>query len=151
MDVVGTAGGVTVVDDFAHHPTALAATLHAARLRWPGRRLVAAFEPRSLSAARREFQDRYVTALSTADLVLVARPFHADRVEAERLIDRDAMRSALDGSGTETLVPEGGADPVTELEPRLQPGDVVVGCSSGSFDGFHRRLLEALGRRSEDG
>jgi UDP-N-acetylmuramate: L-alanyl-gamma-D-glutamyl-meso-diaminopimelate ligase len=148
MDVVGTAGGVTVVDDFAHHPTALAATLSAARQRWPDRRLVAAFEPRSLSAARREFQDGYVEALSTAALVLVARPYHADRVDADRLIDRDAMRSALGGRGVETLVPEADADSVTVLLPRLAPGDVVLGCSSGSFDGFHRRLLEQLAGQS---
>jgi len=148
MDVVGTAGGVTVVDDFAHHPTALAATLSAARQRWPDRRLVAAFEPRSLSAARREFQDGYVEALSAAALVLVARPFHADRVDSDRLIDRDAMRSSLGQRGVETLAPEADADPVSVLLPRLAPGDVVLGCSSGSFDGFHRRLLGHLADHS---
>jgi UDP-N-acetylmuramate: L-alanyl-gamma-D-glutamyl-meso-diaminopimelate ligase len=148
MDVVGSAGDVTVVDDFAHHPTALAATLVAARQRWPDRRLVAAFEPRSLSAARREFQHGYVEALSAAAVVLIARPYHADRVEAERLIDRDAMRSALHARGVETLVPGAGDDPVALLLPHIAAGDVVMACSSGSFDGFHRRLLVGLEERS---
>ena len=150
MDVVGTSAGVTVVDDFAHHPTALAATLAAARQRWPDRRLVAAFEPRSLSAARREFQDGYVEALGSAQLVLVARPFHAGRVEADRLIDRDVMRSMLESLGIETVIPDAGDDPVAILEQRLETGDVVLGCSSGSFDDFHRRLLERLRSRGED-
>jgi UDP-N-acetylmuramate: L-alanyl-gamma-D-glutamyl-meso-diaminopimelate ligase len=148
MENRGEAGGVLVVDDFAHHPTALAATLVAARQRWPDRRLVAAFEPRSLSAARREFQHGYVEALSAAAVVLIARPYHADRVEAERLIDRDAMRSALHARGVETLVPGAGDDPVALLLPHIAAGDVVMACSSGSFDGFHRRLLVGLEERS---
>jgi UDP-N-acetylmuramate: L-alanyl-gamma-D-glutamyl-meso-diaminopimelate ligase len=145
LQLIGEAAGVAVVDDFAHHPTALAVTIAAARQRWPGRRLVVAFEPRSITAARRSFQESYVTALAGADLALVAAPFHRDRLEPAQQLDRPALAEALRRRGVGALVPDG--DPVAALLPQLAAGDVVLGCSSGSFDGFHRRLLDALAAR----
>jgi len=145
LEVIGEQAGVTVVDDFAHHPTALAATIAAARQRWPGRRLVVAFEPRSLTAARRAFQEAYLSALAGADLALVAPPFHRDRLEPSLLLDRDALGRDLKRRGVGAVVPDG--DPVAALLPLLEPGDVVLGCSSGSFGDFHRRLLELLKAR----
>lgn len=142
LQLIGEAAGIAVVDDFAHHPTALAATIAAARQRWPGRRLVVAFEPRSITAARRSFQEAYVTALAGADLALVAAPFHRDRLEPEQQLDRPALADELRRRGVDALVGED--DPVTALAPRLAAGDVVLGCSSGSFNDFHRRLLEVL-------
>jgi UDP-N-acetylmuramate: L-alanyl-gamma-D-glutamyl-meso-diaminopimelate ligase len=144
MEIVGEAAGIVVVDDFAHHPTALAATIAAARLQWPERRLVIAFEPRSLTAARQSFYDAYLTALSAADLALVAEPYHKDRLTEEEVLDRDALAGALAERGVVTLMPANGDDPVARLLPSLHRGDVVVGCSSGDFGGFHRRLVEAL-------
>ena len=144
MELVGEAGGVTVIDDFAHHPTALAATVAAARQRWPGRRLVVAYEPRSLTAGRRLFQDRYAEALSAADVVLVAPVYHFDRLPAADRLDRAALASELARHGVEVLTPERDQDLPAALLPHLRPGDVVVGCSSGDFGGFHRRLLAAL-------
>lgn len=144
MEVVGEAAGITVVDDFAHHPTALAVTITAARQKWPGRRLVIAFEPRSLTAARRSFQAAYLSALRGADLVLVAPPYHADRLTAEEVLDRAALAAALAESGVASLMPERGEDPAVVLLPAIHHGDVVVGCSSGDFGGFHRKLFDAL-------
>jgi len=145
LEMVGEAASVTVVDDFAHHPTALTATITAARQRWPGRRLVVAFEPRSITAARRSFQDAYAAALAGADLALVAVPFHRDRLEPEQQLDRQALADELRRRGVEALMPED--DPAAALAPLLAAGDVVLGCSSGSFNGFHRRLLELLQAR----
>jgi UDP-N-acetylmuramate: L-alanyl-gamma-D-glutamyl-meso-diaminopimelate ligase len=142
LQVVGEAAGVTVVDDFAHHPTAVAATIAAARQLWPERRLVVAFEPRSITAARRSFQEAYRRALAAADVVLVAAPFHRDRLAPEDTLDRAALARDLERGGVEVLLPED--DPVAALAPRLIAGDVVLGCSSGSFDGFHSHLLEVL-------
>jgi len=144
MEVIGEAGGIVVVDDFAHHPTALAATIAAARQRWPERRLVIAFEPRSLTAARRSFQDAYLAALSGADLVLVAPPYHSDRLTADEILDRAALADALAARGVASLMPERGEDPVTVLLSAIEREDVVVGCSSGDFGGFHRKLVDAL-------
>ncbi len=149
LDVVGEASGVLVVDDFAHHPTAVRATVEAARSRWPDRRLVLVYEPRSLTAARRSFQDAYVEALSGVDVALVARPFRADRLAPGEGLDRDEMAEALKAFGVEPIMPGEDEDPVAMILPLLQPGDVVVACSSGDFGGFHRRLLELLGERSE--
>ncbi len=145
LQVVGEAGGVTVVDDFAHHPTAIAATVEAARQRWPGRRLVIAFEPRSLTAGRRLFQDAYARALAGADVAVVAPVYHRQRIpEADRL-DRGRLARELERAGVIPVMPGQEEDPVAVLTPLLRPGDVVIGCSSGNFGGFHRRLLAALG------
>ncbi len=151
MEVVGEAGGITVVDDFAHHPTALAATLRAARQRWPGRRLVLAFEPRSLTAGRRLFQEAYPGALQGADVALVAPVFHRDRLAPGDTLDRELLARELERRGTRVLVPPPGVDPAEVLAECLLPGDVVVACSSGDFGGLHGRLLELLSRRSRPG
>ena len=144
MENRGEAGGVLVVDDFAHHPTAVGVTIAAARQRWPDRRLVIAFEPRSLTAARRDFGAAYLEALGGADLALVAAPFHSGRLAEDEVLDRDRLANELAERGVATVIPGPDDDPVEVLLPHLRPGDVVVGCSSGSFDAFHTRLLEAL-------
>jgi len=79
LEVRGTEDGVTVIDDFAHHPTAVRETILAARQRWPGRRIVAVFEPRSYTAQRREFQTPYEDALALADEIVIAGLFHPER------------------------------------------------------------------------
>jgi UDP-N-acetylmuramate: L-alanyl-gamma-D-glutamyl-meso-diaminopimelate ligase len=148
METRGEAAGVTVIDDFAHHPTAVGVTIAAAHQRWPDRRIVVAFEPRSLTAARRDFGAAYLEALSGADLALVAAPFHSNRLAADEILDREGLARELEAEGVHSLMPESGADAVEVLLPHLEPGDVVLGCSSGSFDGFHTRLLEALEAQS---
>ncbi len=147
MDVRGEAAGVLLVDDFAHHPTALGVTLEAARQRWSSRRLVVAFEPRSLTAARRDFGPAYLEALQKADFVLVAPPYHSGRVEAERLLDRALLKKQLADLGISSLMPEPGEDPLELLLPKLQAGDLLLICSSGSFGNIHERTLEALRAR----
>jgi UDP-N-acetylmuramate: L-alanyl-gamma-D-glutamyl-meso-diaminopimelate ligase len=146
LEVVGEAAGITVVDDFAHHPTAVGATITAARQRWPGRRLIIVFEPRSLTAARRSFQDAYLENLAGADFVMVAPPFHRDRLEASETLDRGALSSALLERGVPSVMPGDVDDLVESLVDVLEPDDVVVGCSSGAFDAMHRKLIEALQR-----
>jgi len=151
LQIEGEAAGVTVVDDFAHHPTALAVTIAAARQRWPGRRVVVVFEPRSLSAARREFEDGYLCALSTADVALVTAPFHRRRLPPEEQLDRAALAAELERRGVTAVMPAPEEDPVERVVDLVRPGDVVVGCSSGDFGGFHRRLLAALGGSGVEG
>jgi UDP-N-acetylmuramate: L-alanyl-gamma-D-glutamyl-meso-diaminopimelate ligase len=149
MDVVGEASGITVVDDFAHHPTALEVTVAAARQRWPERRLVIAFEPRSLTAARRSFQSGYFESLAGADVVMVAPPYHRSRLDASEVMDRTALARALGSRGVVAVMPDEDEDLVERLVEVLKPGDVVIGCSSGAFDAMHRKLIEAL-RRGEE-
>jgi UDP-N-acetylmuramate: L-alanyl-gamma-D-glutamyl-meso-diaminopimelate ligase len=146
LELVGERAGVMVVDDFAHHPTALAATIAASRQRWCPRRLVIAFEPRSITAAQRAFEAAYLEALAGADLVLVALPYHRGRLEPHAVLDRTALADALAQRGIRSIMPGEDQDPVTCLLPELTAGDVVVGCSSGSFGGFCGRLLDRLDR-----
>ena len=88
MEVRGVERGVTVIDDFAHHPTAIATTLNGARRRYPGQRLWALFEPRSISSARKEFEDGYIDAFHEADHVVIGRVFHRDRYATRYGLDK---------------------------------------------------------------
>lgn len=145
LEVVGEAGGVTVVDDFAHHPTAVRLTLEGARERFPGRRLVVAFEPRSLTAGRASLLPLYEQAFVFADVVLLAPVFHRHRLQAHELLDRQRLARHLQAKGVEAVVVEDGSDPLSSLLPLLQPGDVFLAMSSGDFGGLPRQVLAALG------
>ncbi len=144
QEELGTACGVTVVDDFAHHPTAVRETLAALRSRYPGRRLVAVFEPRSLTAGRAMFHDAYREAFALADRVLVAPIFHHRRLEPAERLDLATLTAELTASGT----PAAPAGDTEELLARLlaeaRAGDVVVAMSSGEFGRLPARLLAAL-------
>jgi UDP-N-acetylmuramate: L-alanyl-gamma-D-glutamyl-meso-diaminopimelate ligase len=147
MEIVGTEGGVTVVDDFAHHPTAVAATVAGAKLRFPGRRVWAAFEPRSMTAGRADFFEPYSEALGKADGVALAAPFHAARLAqpgGPGALDTAALVARLRASGIPALTAESPDALLLALVPELREGDVVLAMSSGSFGGFARNLLEAL-------
>jgi UDP-N-acetylmuramate: L-alanyl-gamma-D-glutamyl-meso-diaminopimelate ligase len=133
-----------VVDDFAHHPTAVALTLDGARHRFPGRRLVVAFEPRSLTAGRTMFFAAYVEAFARADLALIAPVYHRGRLAADEVLDRDALVAALRTRGCDAAAIAEGADPVAAVRARLRAGDVVITMSSGDFGGLPRRLAAAL-------
>jgi len=144
LEVVGDLGGITVVDDFAHHPTAVAETLLAARGRFPGRRLLAAFEPRTNTSRRRIFQADYVPALAGADLILVREPPdiwkapEGDRFSSAELaadLNR-AGRTAWHFSDTDALL--------AHLLAQVRPGDVVLVMSNGGFDGLIPRLCQSL-------
>ena len=146
QEVVGVAGGVTVVDDFAHHPRAVQKTLAALQASFPGARLLVAFEPRSNTSRRNLHQQEYASPATWAPAaeVFLLRPAPTDRVpEAERL-DVDAVVSGLTRAGK----PAHAFASVEELVPSLsgaaRPGDVVVAMSNGPFGGIWGRLLAAL-------
>ncbi len=144
LDLLGEAGGIAVVDDFAHHPTAVRLTLDGARSRFPGRRLVVVFEPRSLTAGRAGFAHEYEEALARADVALVAPVFHRKRLAPEQVLDRERLTAALTGRGIVAAALPDDADPLAPVRAFLEPGDVVVCMSSGDFGGLPRRLLETL-------
>lgn len=147
QEVRGVAGGVTVVDDFAHHPRAVEKTLAAVQASFPGARLLAAFEPRSNTSRRNLHQREYAASATWAAAaeVFLLRPAPTDRVpEAERL-DLDAVVGALAGAGK----PARAFSAVDELVPAIlasaRPGDVVVAMSNGAFGGIWGKLLAGLG------
>jgi UDP-N-acetylmuramate: L-alanyl-gamma-D-glutamyl-meso-diaminopimelate ligase len=133
-----------VIDDFAHHPTAVRESLAAARQRYPGRRLVAVFEPRSYTAQRREFQDAFVDALSGADRVVLAGLYRPERYDAESGMDPEAVVDRLREAGVDA-VHEPAVERIVEgLADTAREGDVLLVMSNGGFGGIHARLLEAL-------
>ena len=147
QEVRGEAGGVLVIDDFAHHPTAVRETIGAVRERYADRRLVAVFEPRSNSSRRSIFQSSYAEAFDLADLILIAEPPRMEGIPPEerfsspRLVD-DLRRRNLDalfGGPSETLL-EG-------LLERIQPGDAVLIMSNGGFGNLQDHLLKRLRER----
>ncbi len=144
MEVRGEVGGVIVIDDFAHHPTAVRETIEATRQRFPGRRMIALFEPRSYTAQRREFQEPYRAAFHDADRVILAGLFHPERYDETTGMDPDQLAADLRSDGVDARhIPEV-EEIVATLVPDLAPGDVVLVMSNGSFGGIHDLLLAAL-------
>ncbi|HEX5723872.1 MAG TPA: Mur ligase family protein [Longimicrobiaceae bacterium] len=148
MEVRGEVGGVLVIDDFAHHPTAVRETIEAVRQKYAGRPVVAVFEPRSYTAQRREFQEPYQQAFAGADRVVLAGLFHPERYTAQTAIDPLAMVEHWRGAGKDAHYLPGADEIVRFLVPTLRGGEVVLVMSNGGFGGIHGKLLEALAARA---
>ncbi|MFN2476774.1 MAG: UDP-N-acetylmuramate:L-alanyl-gamma-D-glutamyl-meso-diaminopimelate ligase [Chthoniobacterales bacterium] len=146
QEVRGEAGGVKVIDDFGHHPTAIAQTLTAMRQRYVGQRLWAIFEPRSNTTRRAVFQTLLPDALKLADGVFISQVARLDQLPPEDRLDPEAVVAAI-GEGGRPAFYEKDADHIVErLVPLLQPDDVVVVFSNGGFDGIHEKILDRLRR-----
>jgi len=143
LEVVGVADGVTVYDDFAHHPTAVAETLAGLRASNPAARIWAVFEPRSASSCRRVFQDDFARAFTGADEVLIAPIFRSRLPETERLSIPQLVRE-LRARGQSAREAESIDDIVTGIAREHRPGDLVILMSNGGFGGIHQKLLRAL-------
>jgi UDP-N-acetylmuramate: L-alanyl-gamma-D-glutamyl-meso-diaminopimelate ligase len=143
LEVVGSASGVTIYDDFAHHPTAVAETLAGLRAANPAARIWAIFEPRSASSCRRVFQDEFAAAFGPADEVLIAPVFRSTLPESERLsvaqLVRDLGRSGVSAREADSL-----DDIIGAVVNGHRAGDLVVLMSNGGFGGIHQKLLQAL-------
>ena len=144
QQVLGEPNGITIIDDFAHHPTAVRDTLDGLRSRYSGRRLWAVFEPRTNTSRRRVFQDAYARSFGGVDRVIIA-PVHqpdrappGDRLSPGRLV-RDLKALKIDArcfSGEEEIL--------KHLKKSCKQGDVVIFLSNGSFGGIQGKLLEEL-------
>ncbi len=147
QQVRGVAGGVTVVDDFGHHPTAIRQTIGAMRHKFPGARVWAVFEPRSNSTRRNVFQDSLPEALSKADGVLLTKIARLDQIPPAQRLDPERLRHDIEAHGIPAYFEEDASAIIERLIPLVQPGDVVIIFSNGGFDNIHERLIEALGGR----
>lgn len=146
FEVRGEVNGVTVIDDFAHHPTAVRETLKALRLKYKGRRLIAVFEPRSRTSCHATFQNDYITAFQPADYVIISRVFDTQRaaemggvLDTAKLIDDIAAQDKPAFAITDV------DEIVRQLGQELRSGDVVAIMSNGAFGGIHEKLLAELG------
>ena len=139
---------ITVIDDFAHHPTAVRETLAALKAAYPISRLVAVFEPRTNSSRRAVFQQDYAKAFFAADAVLLREPLPLAGVAAEELFSSAQLAADLRRNGMEDVHACPDTDSLLEhLGNSLVAGDVVAILSNGGFDNIHVRLLELLGKR----
>jgi UDP-N-acetylmuramate: L-alanyl-gamma-D-glutamyl-meso-diaminopimelate ligase len=145
QELRGVAAGVTVIDDYAHHPTAVRETLKAMRRRFPKRRLIAVYEPRSATSRRKTFQAEFVDAFSHADEVIVGRMFDPGKIPADERFDPERLALDLHQNGTKASYSADTDAVVKQLAEHAAPGDVVVVLSSGSFDGLHDKLLDEIG------
>lgn len=149
QEVVGEFSGVTLIDDFAHHPTAVAATLAAIRQRYPARRVWGIFEPRSNTSRRRVFQLEYVDALAAADQVIVAGVVQkqSDAVNAAELFSPDQLVDDLRRRGRPARRIDASPAIASLVAREAERGDVVVMMSNGDFAGLRPQLTEALAAR----
>ena len=144
MEIKGEARGVLVVEDFAHHPTAIRLTLEAARTRWPGRKIWAAVEPRSNTMRRRIFQDALPDALALADAVLFGPVSRAQLLAETDRLSPESIAEAVRARGREAAAMSSADEIAGHLAERSRPGDLILIMSNGSFDGLTAKLLERL-------
>lgn len=147
QEVRGEVAGVVVVDDFAHHPTAVHETLRAVAERWPSRRIVAVFEPRSNSSRRKVFEDAYANAFGHAARVFISAPPLRHNDAAETLLDADALVASISKRAAPASAYPNADVLLPHLLDELKPGDVALIMSNGSFGGIHDKLLDALKER----
>src|SRR5262249_19362674 len=145
QEVRGEVNGVLVVDDFAHHPTAVRETIQALRGRWPDRRLWAVFEPRSNTSRRKLHQAAYAEAFDGAARVSLTTPEKHDQVPEGEELDIPRLVADLEAKGMEADAASDVPTLVARVAAEVRPGDVILGMSNGSFGGFHAALLAALG------
>ena len=144
LEVKAEVNGITLIDDFAHHPTAIAGTLTALRARYPGGRLWAILEPRSNTLRRNVFQDELAKSLAIADEVVIANVFKSESIpEAERL-DVTAVAAQLASTGHRARVLADGESIVKLCAPEMRSGDVVAILSNGGFSGIYEKLPQRL-------
>jgi UDP-N-acetylmuramate: L-alanyl-gamma-D-glutamyl-meso-diaminopimelate ligase len=144
QEVRGEARGVTVIDDFGHHPTAIRETLSALRIRYVGHRLWAIFEPRSNTTRRAVFQEQLPEALQLADGIFISQIAALEQIPAEERLHPEAVITALLDAGRMAFYEPDAAAIVAKIVPQLKPNDIVVVFSNGGFDGIHEKLLARL-------
>ena len=144
QEVVGVKNGVTVIDDFAHHPTAIQLTLEAVQEAYPGRRIWAIFEPRSATCKRKVFEDRLPKSFTPANRVIIADLFAPDKIALEDRLDPKLVVERInDDGGDAYFIPEI-ETLVDKLAVECRPQDVLLIMSSGGFSGIHQKLLDRL-------
>ena len=144
QEVVAEKNGVTVIDDFAHHPTAIGMTVNAVREAYPDRRLWAIYEPRSATSRRNTFQDILPESFNQADIIVLAGLFTPDKIKPEDRLDPQKVVDLLDSMNKEAHFIAEVDNIVDHVTKYKQSGDIVLVMSCGGFDGIHQKLLAKL-------
>ena len=149
QEILGHESGITIMDDFAHHPSAVKVTCDGVRKHFPGRRLVAVFEPRTNTSRKAIFQTHYVASLVGVDLAVLREPRGVDELpESDRFSSRRLAQDLMN-AGTKAFAFDDTEEILNYLLHELRTGDVVLIMSNGSFDGIGLRLLRALKERGQ--
>ncbi|GJL77209.1 MAG: UDP-N-acetylmuramate:L-alanyl-gamma-D-glutamyl-me so-diaminopimelate ligase [Nitrospinaceae bacterium] len=144
QEVVGEKNGVVVIDDFAHHPTAIGLTIEGVQEAYPGARVWAVFEPRSATSRRNVFQETFPSSFAQADEVIIAQPYATEKIPPQERLDPKRLVDDIDRMGTKAhYIPEV-ADIVEFIAEKNRSQDVVLIMSSGGFSGIHQKLLDRL-------
>ena len=144
LEVKAQVNGITIIDDFAHHPTAIAGTLTALRFRYPGARLWAILEPRSNTLRRNVFQDDLAKSLALADEVVIASVFKADAIPQAERLNLDAVSDQIGKYGRRARVIADVDSIIASAAPEMRSGDVVAILSNGGFGGIYEKLPQRL-------
>ena len=144
QEVRGTVNGVTVVDDFAHHPTAIRQAIEGVRQRFPKSRLWVLFEPRSNTTIRNLFQQELAEALADADFAVISPIENNKRLTPEQRLNEEQLMADILAAGTDCYVGKNVDDIVTHVVTHVHPNDVLLVMSNGGFGGIHNKLLIAL-------
>ena len=144
LEVKAQVAGVTIIDDFAHHPTAIAGTLTALRARYPGARLWVILEPRSNTLRRNVLQKPLAQSLALADEIIVAGVFKSDAIPQAERLDLMALGADIGNHGKRARIISGADGIVQTIAPELRAGDVVAILSNGGFEGIYEKLPARL-------
>ncbi len=145
QEVLGVVKGITVIEDFAHHPTAVKFSIEAVKERFT--RVIAVFEPRSATSRRKGFQNDYALALAHADEVFIAKPFDQSRIEVD---DRFSTQELVNQLGKNAQAFESVDHVIYEIQKKAQAGDAILIMSNGSFDGIYTKILNLLSSEEPD-
>jgi UDP-N-acetylmuramate: L-alanyl-gamma-D-glutamyl-meso-diaminopimelate ligase len=151
LEIKAEINGITIIDDFAHHPTAIAATLNALRARYPGRRLWAILEPRSNTLRRNVFQNDLAESLAVADEIVIANVFKSDAIPENERLDITAVADQLAKSGHHAQIVADVDGIVRAAAPEMCSGDVIAILSNGGFGGIYEKLPAHLKSLQETG
>ena len=149
QEILGEADGVLVIDDFAHHPTAVQETIQAMRFYYPNRRIIALFEPRTNSSRRNVFQADYEAAFDAADVICIKEPAGLDSIPVAERLDIPGLVAGICKRNRSAHFFQHAEDLLAFFMEQCRPGDVALAMSNGSFDGLPQRLLEVLKLREK--
>jgi UDP-N-acetylmuramate: L-alanyl-gamma-D-glutamyl-meso-diaminopimelate ligase len=144
QEILGEPNGILVIEDFAHHPTAVRETVKGIQKKYPGRKVFSVFEPRSATSRRKVFQKDYVEAFKGSHEVMLAKAFDQSKIDAENRFSSHELITDLKSSGVTAEDFDGADQIVAALKARAKRGDVILIMSNGGFDGIYTKLMKAL-------
>jgi UDP-N-acetylmuramate: L-alanyl-gamma-D-glutamyl-meso-diaminopimelate ligase len=144
QEIIGEPRGILVIEDFAHHPTAVRETLKGLKQKYPQKKIFAVFEPRSATSRRKVFQKDYVTAFQAADVALIAKAFDQSKIDEAQRFSTLELVEDMKASGQQANEFNSVDEIVSYLKSESRPGDLIVIMSNGGFDGIYKKLLDQL-------